>query len=67
MELEASDPPRNFVSMVEILGHRAAVDVPGQRGGNMTRVLLNPIIGPDGTESLVTFVHTLYRDLIPEH
>ncbi len=58
-----------------IIGHRATVDVPGQRGGNITMgaaisengVLKHiPIIGPYNTEHLVTFLYTLYRDLIPE-
>ncbi len=58
-----------------IIGHRATVDVPGQRGGNITMVAAIsengvlkhiPIIGPYNTERLVTFLYTLYRDLIPE-
>ncbi|XP_016366756.1 uncharacterized protein LOC107707284 [Sinocyclocheilus rhinocerous] len=58
-----------------IIGHRATVDVPGQRGGNITMgaaisengVLTHiPIIGPYNTECLVTFLDTLYRDIIPE-
>ncbi|XP_023119563.2 uncharacterized protein LOC111564304 [Amphiprion ocellaris] len=89
MELEASEPPHNFIYVDEagfnltkcrrrarnIIGHRATVDVPGQRGGNMTMgvaisengvVTHIPIIGPYNTEHLVTFLDTLYRDLIPE-
>ncbi|XP_044040880.1 uncharacterized protein LOC122870620 [Siniperca chuatsi] len=89
MELEASEPPHSFLYMDEagfnltkrrrrgrnIIGHRATVDVPGQRGGNITMgcaisengVLTHiPIIGPYNTERLVTFLDTLYRDLIPE-
>lgn len=53
-----------------IIGHRATADVPGQRGGNITMgtaisengVLMHiPII-----ECLVTFLDTLFRDLIHE-
>ncbi len=89
MELEASEPPHSFIYMDEagfnltkrrrhgrnIIGHRATVDVPGQRGGNITMgaaisengVLKHiPIIGPYKTERLVTFLDALYRDLIPE-
>ena len=49
--------------------------MPGQRDGNITigaaisknDVLTHiPIIGPYNTERLVTFLDTLYRDLIPE-
>ncbi|XP_026213314.1 uncharacterized protein LOC113160317 isoform X3 [Anabas testudineus] len=50
MELEASEQPHSFIYMDEagfnltkcrrrgrnIIGHRATVDVPGQRGGNIT-------------------------------
>ncbi|KAM4592404.1 uncharacterized protein PAE49_011102 [Odontesthes bonariensis] len=90
MELEASEPPHSFIYMDEagfnltkrrrrgrnIIGHRATVDVPGQRGGNITMgaaisengVLTHiPLIGPYNTERLVTFLDALYRDLIPEH
>ncbi|XP_044066956.1 uncharacterized protein LOC122883003 isoform X2 [Siniperca chuatsi] len=89
MELEASEPPHSFLYMDEagfnltkrrrrgrnIIGHRATVDVPGQRSGNITMgcaisengVLTHiPIFGPYNTERLVTFLDTLYRDLIPE-
>ncbi|CAK6982700.1 uncharacterized protein LOC122873078, partial [Scomber scombrus] len=81
MELEASEPPHNFIYMDEagfnltkhrrsgrnIIGHRATVDVPGQRSGNITigaamsenGVLTHiPIIGPYNTERLVTFLDT---------
>ncbi|KAL6477133.1 hypothetical protein MHYP_G00156320 [Metynnis hypsauchen] len=59
-----------------IIGQRATTDVPGQRGGNITMcaamsengVLTNiPIIGPYNTQHLVTFLDTLYRDLIPDN
>ncbi|KAL6458786.1 hypothetical protein MHYP_G00322580 [Metynnis hypsauchen] len=81
MELEASEPPHSFIYMDEAgfnltkRSHRATVDVPGQRGGNITMgaaisengVLTHiPIIGPYNTEHLVTFLDTLYRDLIHE-
>ncbi len=89
MELEASEPTHSFICMDEadfnltkrrrrgrnIIGHRATVDVPGQRGGklNMSAAISEngvlthiPIIGPYNTERLVTFLDTLYRDLIPE-
>ena len=58
-----------------IISHRATVDVPGQQGGNITMgaaiskngVLTHiPIIWPYNTERLLTFVDTLYMDLIPE-
>lgn len=89
MELEASEPPHNFIYLDEagfnlakgrrrgrnVIGHRATVDVPGQRGGNITMcaaisehgVLTRiPIIGPYNTQHLLTFLDTLYRDLIPD-
>ncbi len=89
MELEAREPPHSFIYMDEagfnltkrrrrgrnIIGHRAIIDVPGQRGGNITMgaaisengVLKHiPIIGPYNTERLVIFLDALYRDLIPE-
>ncbi|XP_051950903.1 uncharacterized protein LOC127621379 [Xyrauchen texanus] len=79
MELEASEPPHSFIYMGEagfnltkcrrhglnIIGHRATVDVPGQRGGNITMgasisengVLTHiAIIGSYNTERLVTFL-----------
>ncbi len=83
MELEASEPPHSFICMDEagfnlskrkrrgwnIIGHRATVDVPCQRGGNITMgaaisengVLMHiPIIVPYNTERLVTFLDTLH-------
>ena len=82
MELEASEPLHCFIYMDEagfnltkrrrpgrnIIGHRATVDVPGQRGGNITMcaaisvngVLTHiPMIGPYNTQRLVTFLDTL--------
>ncbi len=89
MELEASEPPHSFIYMDEagfnlkkrrrrgrnIIGHRATVDVLGQRGGNITMgaaisengVLKHiPINDPYNTERFVTFLDALYRDLILE-
>ncbi len=57
MELEASEPPHSFIYMDEagfnltkrrrhgrnIIGHRATVDVPGQRGGNITMGAANMV------------------------
>lgn len=79
MEMEASEPPHNSIYMDEagfdpkaarnIIGHRAAVDVPGHRGGSITMVLVSengelthiPIIGPSNPEHLVTFLDSLSR------
>ncbi|XDV52533.1 hypothetical protein PO909_021253 [Leuciscus waleckii] len=58
-----------------IIGHRATVDLPGQRGGNITMcaaisehgVLTHiPLIGPYNTQYLLNFFKTLYRALIPD-
>ncbi|KAL7852197.1 hypothetical protein SRHO_G00179820 [Serrasalmus rhombeus] len=57
-----------------IIGHRATV-VPGQRGRNITMcaatselgVLTHiPTLGPYNKQHLVTFIDTVYRDLIPD-
>eukprot|EP00063_Salmo_salar_P054314 XP_014029149.1 PREDICTED: uncharacterized protein LOC106586404 [Salmo salar] len=89
MELESSEPSHNFVYVDEagfnltkcrrrgrnIIGHRATVDLPGQRGGNITMcaaisehgVLTHiPLIGPYNTQHLLNFLETLYRALIPD-
>ena len=89
MELESSEPSHNFVYVDEagfnltkcrrrgrnIIGHRASVDLPGQRGGNITMcaaisehgVLTHiPLIGPCKTQHLLNFLKTLYRALIPD-
>lgn len=59
-----------------VIGHQATEDVPGQRGGNITMcaaITENgvstriPNIGPYNTLKLLTFLKTLYRDLIPEN
>ena len=83
MELESSEPSHNFVYVDEacfnltkcrrrgrnIIGHRATVDLPGQRGGNITMcaaisehgVLTHiPLIGPYNTQHLLNFLETLY-------
>ncbi|XP_051570452.1 uncharacterized protein LOC127450403 isoform X1 [Myxocyprinus asiaticus] len=90
LELEADESPHIFVDVDEagfnltnvrrhgrnIIGHQATVDVPGQRGGNITMcaaicgngVLSHiPIIGPYNTQRLLKFLETLYKDLIPEN
>lgn len=90
MELESSEPSHNFVYVDEagfnltkcrrrgrnIIGHRATVDLPGQRGGNITMcaaisehgVLTHiPLIGPYNTQHLFNFLETLYRALIPDN
>lgn len=60
---------------MELEASECDVARPGQRGGNITMgaaisengVLTHiPIIRPYNTEFLVTFLYTLYRDLIPE-
>lgn len=59
-----------------IIGQRATTDVPGQRGGNITMcaaisdngVLTHiPLLGPYNTQHLLTFLDTLYRDIVPEN
>ncbi|TWW80190.1 hypothetical protein D4764_01G0000050 [Takifugu flavidus] len=87
MELEASEPPCHFIYMDEagfnltkrrrrgrnLIGHRATIDVPGQRGGNITMcaaisdngVLTHiPLMGPYNSERLIAFLDTLFRDHI---
>ena len=84
MELESSEPSHNFVYVDEagfnltkcrrrgrnIIGHRATLDLQGQRGGNITMcaailehgVLTHiPLIGPYNTQHLLNFLETLYR------
>ncbi|KAK0133507.1 hypothetical protein N1851_030967 [Merluccius polli] len=57
-------------------GQRATIDVAGQQGGNITMcaaisengVLTHiPRLGPYNTQHLLTFLDTLYRDIIPEN
>ncbi len=73
MELEASEPLHSFIYMDEagfnltkrrrrgrnIITMGAAIS----EIGVLTHI---PIIGPYNTERLVTFLDTLFRDLIPE-
>ncbi|KAI7812952.1 hypothetical protein IRJ41_012596 [Triplophysa rosa] len=75
VELEASEPPHSFIYMEEAGFNLTKRRRRCQRGGNITMgaaisengVLTHiPIIGPYNTECLVTFLDTLYRDLIPE-
>lgn len=57
-----------------VIGQRATVDVPGQRGANITMcaalsndgVLLHkPLIGPYNTERLISFLDDLHNRLVP--
>ncbi|KAF0041571.1 hypothetical protein F2P81_005103 [Scophthalmus maximus] len=59
-----------------IIGHRATVDVPGQRGGNITMCAAIsengvathiPSLGPNNTQKLLIFLDRLHSDLIPEN
>ncbi|XP_039608401.1 E3 ubiquitin/ISG15 ligase TRIM25-like isoform X2 [Polypterus senegalus] len=59
-----------------IIGHRATVDVPGQRGANITMCAAIsergvathiPSLGPYNTQKLLNFLDHLYTDLIPEN
>ncbi|XP_073474085.1 uncharacterized protein [Aquarana catesbeiana] len=61
---------RNFI------GHRATLDVPGQRGGNITMCAAIsengvathiPSLGPYNTQKLLIFLDRLHLDLIPEN
>lgn len=88
MELEARQTPHSFIFIDEavfnlaktrrrgrnIIGQRATVDIPGQRGANITMcaaissdgLLLHiPLIGPYNTERLITFMDDLYGRLVP--
>ncbi len=90
LELEAREPLHTFIYLDEAgfnlakgrrrgrnrIGQRATIDVPGQRGGNITMcaaisengVLTHiPHLGPYNTQHLLTFLDTLYRDIIPEN
>ena len=57
-----------------IIGHRAIVEVPGQRGGNITMCAAiahhgvinhHATLGPFNTAHLITFLDTLHDTLIP--
>ncbi|XP_049444492.1 uncharacterized protein LOC125896168 [Epinephelus fuscoguttatus] len=59
-----------------IVGHRATVDVPGQRGGNITMCAAIsengvaahiPSLGPYNTAKLLVFLDHLYSNLVPEN
>lgn len=90
LELEAREPLHTFIYLDEAgfnlakgrrrgrnrIGRRATIDVPGQRGGNITMcaaisengILTHiPHLGPYNTQHLLTFLDTLYRDIIPEN
>lgn len=56
-----------------VIGKRATVNVPGQRGANITMcaaistdglLLHRPIIGPYNTERLLAFLHDLYGRVV---
>ena len=56
------------------MGKRATVDVPGQRGANITMcaaissdgfLLHKPLIGPYNTERLISFLDDLYGRVVP--
>lgn len=90
MALEGNETPHTLVFVDEagfnlakgrrrgwnIIGHRATVDVPGQRGGNITMCAAIsengvathiPTLGPYNTQKLLFFLDHLYSDLIPEN
>lgn len=57
-----------------IIGHRAIINVPGQRGGNITMCAAisqngvlhhHAILGPYNTAHIITFLDTLHNRLIP--
>lgn len=59
-----------------IIGHQATVDVPGQRGGNITMCAAIsengvaahiPSLGPYNTAKLLVFLDHLYSSLVPEN
>lgn len=89
MELEANQAPHEFIYIDEagfnlskrrrrgrnIIGKRATVDVPGQRGANITMcaamanagLLLHKCqVGPYNTERLLAFLNDLHQRLVPE-
>ncbi|XP_032365422.1 uncharacterized protein LOC116680796 [Etheostoma spectabile] len=89
MELEANQVPREIICVDEagfnlvkrccrgrnIIGKRATVTVPGQRGGNITMctaisdngALLHKCeIGPYNTDRLLLFLEDLHQRLVPE-
>ncbi|XP_076747397.1 uncharacterized protein LOC143421550 [Maylandia zebra] len=89
MELEANQAPHEFIDIDEagfnlakrrrrgrnVIGKRATVDVPGQRGANITMcaaianagLLLHRCqVGPYNTERLLAFLNDLHQRLVPE-
>ena len=88
MEIEARQTPHIFIFVDEagfnlaktrrrgrnVIGKRATVDVPGQKGANITRcaaissdglLLHKLLIGPYNTERLITFLDDLYGRVVP--
>lgn len=88
MEIEARQTPHIFIFMDEagfnlaktwrrgrnVIGKRATVDVPGQRGANIPMcaavssdglLLHKPLIGPYKTECLISFLDDLYGRVVP--
>ncbi len=89
MELEANQAPHEFIYIDEAgfnlakrrrrgqneIGKRATVDVPGQRGANISMcaeianagLLLHRCqVGPYNTERLLAFLNDLHQHLVPE-
>ncbi len=89
MELEANQAPHEFIYIDEagfnlakrrrrgrnVIGKRATVDVPAQRGANITMcaaianagLLLHICqVGPYNTEHLLAFLNDLHQRLVPE-
>ncbi len=89
MELEANQAPHEFIYIDEagfnlakrrrrgrnVIGKRATVDVPAQRGANITMcaaianagLLLHRCqVGPYNTERLLAFLNDLHQRLVPE-
>ncbi|XP_026037838.1 uncharacterized protein LOC113030533 isoform X1 [Astatotilapia calliptera] len=90
LELEAREPLHMFVYLDEAgfnlakgrrrgrnhIGERATIDVPGQRGGNITMCAAIsengvhthiPRIGAYNSQHLLAFLDALHRDLIPQN
>ncbi|XP_060758415.1 uncharacterized protein LOC132869078 [Neoarius graeffei] len=89
MELEANQVPHEFIFIDEagfnvskrrrrgrnVIGKRATVDVPGQRGANITMcaaiahtglLLHRSQVGPYNTERLIAFMNDLHQQLVPK-
>lgn len=89
MELEANQVPHAFIYVDEagfnlakrrrrgrnVIGQRATVDAPGQRGANITMCaaightglhLPKCQVGPYNTERLLAFLDDLYLHLVPQ-